>query len=195
MKKEDIKKLFNIDTKEKYNLEKNNAIALFVIFLLVVIVAINDIIALFIPYVASRLIQAIFSLLIIAGVIYYGVAGYKTPHGNLMRYLYLLYAFANAFITALLNNEDKVSIICNLIVIILAAYMSGRLNKYKENTYIIVIGLVALFVRVTYFVATNEFILSRTIGVATSFVLWAALSASYLARFHYHRAAGFEDKI
>lgn len=195
MKKEDIKKLFNIDTKEKYDLEKRNAIALFVIFVLVIVATIHDIVTIIAPHTANGLVSAIFSLIITIFVIYYGAYGYKAPYGNIMRYLYLTYAFANAFILAFVENDSKASIICNLIAIIAAAYMSGRLNKYRENTYIILVGFVALFIRVVLSIATGDFVIGRIIGMSNSFILWCALGASYLARFQYHRIAGLEDKI
>ena len=73
----------------------------------------------------------------LAIAVLYAVCGYKKPHGNLMKYLLLLYAVVVAGL--LLMSSAKWPTYVNavyLIKIILAVYMAGRLDRFTQNVII-----------------------------------------------------------
>lgn len=196
MKKIDFKniKFEKVNTEEKYGLKESNAIMLFVVFILAIIeiaVALKNIIA---PVNADIKVKAIFSLITLLCAVIYGAFGYKKPHGNLLRYLMLLYAITTACKVSFTSTNNQAAEICNLIAIILVAYMAGRLNKYTINTYLIIVVLTLLLVKAFVGISTGNITFGKVIGQFSAFTQFSIIAAAYLSRYHLHKEAGLEDK-
>lgn len=70
-------------------------------------------------------------------VFYYVVAGYKKPHGNLFRYLMWGFVLFMLFeLNASIEQSAQVPVILCVFSIIFTSYLSGRLNKFKQNQVI-----------------------------------------------------------
>lgn len=182
---------------EKYGLKPSHAYALFAILVLNVCWLIAMII--FLSQNLSRLNFMLLSLIQFALAAYYACYGYKKPHGNLMRYLLLLYA-ATTGIMLIMRAETQGTLynVTYIAVIILSTYMAGRLNKYKQNLIISLILLVINFVNVYPFL--NDLISNGGLSFVSLFgaigpiVVWLAIAGAYLTRYKLHKQAGFEDK-
>lgn len=146
--------------------------------------------------------------------LFYGVYGYKIPHGNLIRYLLLAFAAATASEFLLNPGMQKPMAICILLVVILSAYMAGRLGKNTECK--ILIALVgALLVAVWALQRFTqppmmdmmpelpemgmELVEERVDWLKdifpadiSRFLTWIALGVAYLFRFDEHKMLGME---
>ena len=182
---------------EKYGLKPGHAYALFVILVLNVL----WLIAMTIHLIQSPSIFSftILSYIQFAFAAYYACYGYKKPHGNMMRYLLLFYA-ASLGLMLVMNAQFQGTLYNStyVIVIILTAYMAGRLNKYKQNLIICLIVLVIKFINTYPYMSglINYDGLSfvsffSTIG---PIVVWLAIAGAYLTRYKLHKEVGFEDK-
>ena len=80
-------------------------------------------------------------------VFFYGVYGYKKPHGNMVRYLLLLLAFYIAVSVLILTERWEIPwviLACSNFAAVLIGYIAGRLNKIKKNIVIAIIVTVLL---------------------------------------------------
>ena len=147
--------------------------------------------------------------------LYYAFWGYKTPHGNLLRYLIISYAFLLAIgsesrLFASARRERPVDVtnaegqlrrgargltaykgLLTSVALILMSYIAGRLNKYKQNKILIPIVLVILFVR--SFVSST-FRIQVVMTDLSYFILWIGIACAYFARYDAHKEAGLLDK-
>ncbi len=185
---------------EKYGLKTGQAIALFVIFALNIIWLICDLV-----FFAGNLsfnvcATILITMFIFVSVAYYALYGYKKPHGNVMRYLVLFFSIASAILIVLDDNTYPTYIEADfLIAVVLSAYMSGRLDHYKQNLVICAIVFACQFVSAYYLIN----LLTGT-GVPMNFVnfmaciggivQWSAISGGYIIRYQLHKEAGFADK-
>ena len=99
----------------------------------------------------SMKIGCILSVIICLLALYYGICGYKVPHGNIIRYLLL--AFAAVAASELLFNPIMIKpiTVCLLLITILSSYMAGRLNKNKECKIIIaIVGILLIAIWVMH---------------------------------------------
>ena len=127
-------------------------------------------------------------------VFYYGVHGYKKPHGNLVRYLMLILAVYIAYsITITVERWDISGIIftASNLAAVGIAYMAGRLNKYKKNIVLAVIVTVLLLIKTFWPIEANLsvytfFVLDRTMPL----FMWATVMFIYFFRYAEHREAG-----
>jgi len=87
-------------------------------------------------WITNDIFQLVLSLL----VGYYVCAGYKQPHGNLLRYIILLYA-ANIILglRAAVQYGNTGIITLLAIRIGLLCYIAGRLVKVKQNLILMII--------------------------------------------------------
>lgn len=133
-------------------------------------------------------------------VLYYTFIGYRTPHGNLLRYLILgfgilliLTGSSYALVTqpdpAEAVNELKVSstnMMADLLIlglcILLSGYIAGRLNKFEQNKYLFTLVLILLIVRV-FFSSNNQTIILSDFNEV---ILWFDISCAYFARINQH---------
>lgn len=150
------------------------------------------------PYVAEMIVTCIMIVLIA----FYAVSNFKVPHGNLLKYLFLTFAvmcFVGLLATdpnsSSANGDLYVLQISRGVVVILSTYMSGRLDRIKQNTVFAVICAILLFatsikVLLLHKVYNLVFILFET----NFFILWIDLVIAYLFRYKEHKEAGLADK-
>ena len=164
----------------------------------------------------SLLITNIVTLVMALAVLYYGLIGYKGPHGNLLRYLMLMYAVMLGVSVFLNMGISKTVLALSLAAMILVAYAAGRLNK-RIGVTIIAILVTALLVAAMIFEQCSP----RAIGApqlpgepgvqqtiptdeppanspgfgglainAARVLLWLSIGDAYLYRFRAHKEAG-----
>ncbi len=131
-------------------------------------------------------------------IFYYGIHGYKTPHGNMVRYILLTFALYIAFsIVILVERWDSypwIIFAASNIAAVLIGYMAGRLNKFKKN--IIVAVIISALLLVKSFWPLNGadlnsyslFVLDRTMPL----FMWITVMLIYFFRFKDHKQAGIE---
>lgn len=135
-----------------------------------------------------------------AFVFYYGISGYKKPHGNMIRYLLLILAFYIAStIIVMVERWDIpwVMFAASNFAAVLIAYMAGRLNKMKKNIVIAVIISVLLLVKSFWPVSGMSlngyslFVLDTTMPI----FMWITVALIYFFRYYEHREAGIEEDL
>lgn len=128
-------------------------------------------------------------------VFYYGIYGYKKPHGNMVRYLLLILAVYIAYsITIMVGRWDISWIIftASNLAAVFIAYVAGRLNKYKKNAVWAVIITALLLVKSFWPIETTGlnfyviFVLDRTLPL----FMWATVMFIYFFRYKEHKLAG-----
>lgn len=147
--------------------------------------------------------------------LYYALWGYKTPHGNLLRYLIITYAFLLALgsESRLLGgsgrSERPVDVtdaasqarrglrriqqykrLLTSCALIMMGHIAGRLNKYKQNKILIPIVLVILFIRAF---VTGVGRIQVVMTDLSYFILWVGIACAYFARYDAHKEAGLLD--
>ena len=145
-------------------------------------------------------------IVLFIATLYYVLIGYKKPHGNLLRWTFLLLAFhhLNGIINVAMQiyntnyNVDIMLIIIGLngISALLIAYVSGRLDKIKKNyALLIVITLAQITISVLFIILYGVW--SNPKFVIWNFsicLLWINLVIAYLIRYREHKEAGLADK-
>ncbi|MBQ7687584.1 MAG: hypothetical protein IJT27_00055 [Clostridia bacterium] len=133
-------------------------------------------------------------------VFFYGIYGYRIPHGNLIRYLMLILAAYNVFnVTVSIYRWYKlpwIVLVTGNLAAVLIAYMAGRLNKFKKN--ILVAALVTALLLVNSFwpdkipgvEASVLYYLDRTLPV----FMWFTIMSIYFFRYQAHTEAGLAEK-
>ena len=130
---------------------------------------------------------------------FYVCYGYKKPHGNLMRYLLLLYAVSvAAFLIRDAAIQPMYLSINYSAIIILSTYMAGRLERYKQNIVISVLVLVGNCITTYYlfdkFAGMGTLTFFNAISSIGAITVWLAIAASYIIRYKEHKEAGLADK-
>lgn len=135
------------------------------------------------------------SVFVWLATIYYGAYGYKVPHGNFLKNLYIifsLYVGVNLVFCAYYNYFSYLLVFCMVITSTCSSFMAGRLDKIEKNKKIIVLVGILSFIgdvcKVTLF--------PINIYVITNFnrtVMWFTMSFAYVARYKVHKEAGLLD--
>lgn len=147
--------------------------------------------------------ELIMTCAMFALVFYYAVSNFKVPHGNLLKYLFLAFSFMVFF--GLVNNDiavtstyrkfDYINQLFRGIVVIFSAYISGRLDRIKENTVILVINSVILLgTSIMNIVVSGASGIVSLLFLSSFFILWVDLAIAYLFRYYGHKEAGLADK-
>ena len=141
-------------------------------------------------------IRSFFLIAIYYGfVLYYGIYGYKKPHGNMVRYLLLILAVYIAYsITIMVGRWDISWIVftASNLAAVFIGYIAGRLNKYKKNAVWAVIITALLLVKSFWPIETTGlnfyvfFVLDRTLPL----FMWATVMFIYFFRYSEHKSAG-----
>lgn len=156
------------------------------------------------------LIEVIPTVFLFIAVAYYALKGYKKPHGDLLRYVFLVFAIKNfvaiiADVMSLVELEviDSSSITNALleitlrgVSIIITAYVSGRLDKVEKNKVLLVILVLSHLANmilwdVVYFEYSS---IIDFLWYSASFVFSLDLVFAYTLRYRKHKEAGLEDK-
>jgi len=128
-------------------------VSLIVCAVLLAIGAINEIYTMFAD--KTSLVIDIVEFVLYALIIAYAAFLYKKPHGNLLKIVMMVFAFVCAFSYAI--NEYYVTLIkaFGVAAAVLVAFMSGRLDRFKQNKCLGAIVLAVLLVLSIVFIATS----------------------------------------
>lgn len=160
------------------------------------------------PQPSYIIIELIPAVIIYIAAAYYAVCGYKKPHGDLLRYIFLLFALrcAASVVATLIGDISVVTIDVGttliiglrVLCIILVSYMSGRLDKIKKNVPLLIVSTVLLLaVSIVFLVHYLIEDYSGWICVVWDFstlILWLDLMFAYILRYKEHKEAGLTDK-
>lgn len=151
--------------------------------------------------------EAVSFIVFFIAITYYVLAGYKKPHGNLLRYTFLLLAFncVNAVIDTTLGliyetgyDVDKQLLIIGLysITILFVSYIAGRLDKIKSNYLpMIIITISQIIIPILFLSIYNGWSnITYIIWDASTCLLWIDLLVAYIIRYREHKEAGLLDK-
>ena len=128
-------------------------------------------------------------------VFYYAIAGYKKPHGNMVRYLLLILALYLVTSVIVLDERWEISwviLAASNFAAVFIAYMACRLNKVKKNIFLAVLITALMLVKSFWPMAGANldvyalFVLDRTIPL----FMWATVALIYFFRFKEHKLAG-----
>ena len=153
-------------------------------------------------------------MIMLAAIIYYALAGYKRPHGNRLRAIFILLSLTclNCVIGSAIaipnftgNDMNLQLMIIGLdgICVLLIAYIGGRLDKIKKNIIPMILITAAQIVKPVLFVSLYADLLSACHGlmilvnVMWNFsicVLWLDIAFAYILRYREHKEAGLTDK-
>lgn len=126
---------------------------------------------------------------------YYVIAGFKKPHGNLLRYiiwifvLFLMFLFSGAVMM-----QNQISAILLIVLISVTSYVSGRLNKIKQNMVLFIL-LFIINIVFNFMVLTDGYTGMAPDMVFVYFItsiLWLDITFAYILRYHMHKEAAFE---
>ena len=148
-------------------------------------------------YAGGR-VPALRKILVFIGyaiVIFYGVYAYRQPHGNLLRYVIVVFAFLlvmenySTAASPVYNEQNRgIEILLTGSAAVSAAYIGGRLNKVRTNRVPYAFVLILLFLRCGFASGDSE-IISLELADA---VLWMVIGISYFLRYTLHRDATSE---
>ena len=144
------------------------------------------------------IVELVALCIMFALIFYYAISNFKVPHSNLLKYLFV--AFSAMTFVGLLAGVSAGGVpqenvyLCQLtrgIVVIVSAYIAGRLDRIKENTYLIATsGFILL---VTSIININLYGVEDFIAIVYEtnfFILWLDLTIAYLFRYYGHKEAG-----
>lgn len=148
------------------------------------------------------IIELVVTVIMFALIFIYAVSNYKTPHGNLLRYLFLAFSFM--CFTGILGSgmmaetsvaSDNIYQLLRGIAVIISTYIAGRLDRIKTNTVLIVINTIILLatslMNIVFFKITD---ITLILFMCSFFILWLDLAIAYGFRYREHKEAGFADK-
>jgi len=171
-----------------------------------------------IPY--AIMIYSVLGILMAVLILYYNFLGYKKPHGNMLRYGFLLFG-SFLIIRIAADNTFSVGTLIITVAGIMSVYMSGRLNKIEKNKYLVVVVLILLVVHIIIkeihigpvlfsenivadaLTAAPEMVGAKPDGITGVCLIlrslgivfqWIALSLAYISRYKAHKEAGLLDK-
>ena len=150
---------------------------------------------------AIKIAQIIANIATVIMILYYMLFGYKKPHGNSLRNIFVISAIliiARLILPHTHIENDVLRYVAKSgfgLAAILIAFVGGRLNKIKQNKILmIIIGVSLLIPSVIVAASFPEFIFMRGISSMAQPIGWLALCIAYVARFEEHKAAGLADK-
>ena len=135
-------------------------------------------------------------------LLYYGLIGYKKPHGNMVRYMMLILAiYVAASVITQINvwGASWPVILSSSFAAMAITYMAGRLNKAKKNIFVAVLASLLLLVRCFWFLDQPDlsgadialFVLDR----CQPLFMWLTIVLIYFFRYREHQEAGLEVDV
>lgn len=130
-------------------------------------------------------------------VLYYYFGGYNKPHGNMLRYAFLIFGTILAVQSAVSVFPGYISV-CMTLSGIIAVYISGRLNKIEKNKKACYAGMGLIVLWACLLIGTKSYTSSSGVGIligacAGLVLQWIALYIAYTSRFKEHKEAGLLD--
>jgi len=127
-------------------------------------------------------------------IFYYAIWGYKKPHGNMLKYLMLLYALSllASIYSAVIFNAP-VTAIGLAIAMIFIGYIAGRLNRVEQNRVFMIIVLLILIYEYVLAALAYKAGFFGTLAVISPLIMWIDLYLAYLLRYKEHKEAGLMD--
>lgn len=142
-------------------------------------------------------------------VLVYTISAYKTPHGNLLRYTFLIFGVLMQMLSSgLLVLPSKGTTFYYFqaasmgAVALLSVYIGGRLNKIRKNKPLMIItGILLLVSDVGRLIVTKgefadfDFIfkLLPILGNLSMIFAWNVMCYAYLYRYQEHKNAGLTE--
>ena len=144
-------------------------------------------------------IKPIIGIIVTCLTVYYMFVGYKIPHANLLRYLFIIVDLASLFYFwhtfAHLEKLLDVYELLLLLEIAIVAYVAGRLNKFKENIVLLSVTFIIEVISCCHAsIVFNTTSVMAQINLFNKAILLLALIVSYIARYKEHKEAGLADK-
>lgn len=141
-------------------------------------------------------VKDIISLVIYILTGFYALFGYKKPHGNMLKYLFIAFAVSQILNVCLSNNAenaiDVILSVCSCLAALILMYVSGRFHKIEKNRVLLIVAGILLFAAMILPLFTNSFIINGCFNSCTAPIMLLALGFAYTARFEEHKAAGLE---
>ena len=168
---------------------------------LAIILAINAVwlVCYLLTYSSRLSFQFFVCLLELAIAVIYATYDYKKPHGNLMKYLLLVFVVTIAILLLIYGKYQPTYInTMYLIDIITGTYMAGRLDRYKQNIVICALITISNAVIAYYLIdmigsfTTLTFV--NTVACLGTVTVWLAIAGGYVIRYKLHKEAGLENK-
>ncbi len=157
------------------------------------------------PGLKEQTVLSIISLIVYVIVFLYALFGYKKPHGNMLRYTFIIFAVSLALYAygSQTSPVSTVSVIINVLCTVPVAYVAGRLHKFNQNKVLLYIALVMLLIAglMDCILLTQNMVpevsgfifVVLKFGAFNKFILGLALATTYVNRFHTHKEAGLLD--
>ena len=137
--------------------------------------------------------------LMIVLVAFYALIGYKKPHGNLLRVVFVTFGTVTEIEVALgmqaeSNTLLMISNLCCCLAGILTVYIAGRLHKIEQNKILLAIAGLLLIGHAIVRALSIPGIQLSMLGLCVPFALLFVIAFAYVARYEQHKAAGLADK-
>lgn len=127
----------------------------------------------------------------------YAILGYKKPHGNMLKYLFIAFATALALNIclgkAVENTVSAITTIFTCLASLILTYISGRLNKIGNNRVLLILTGVLLFAASMLPIFGGNFIINGLLNSFSPLIMLFALGFAYTARYEEHKVAGLEE--
>lgn len=152
-------------------------------------------------FVLAPIVRDFVYLLIFVALLFYALIGYKKPHGNLLKTLFVAFGVSVVVIIGMAKsfpdtNEIAfiVSNICADLGALVIIFVAGRLHKIEKNKILLVIAGLLMLVRVIISIFCNRMPIGPIMNDSIPLLMLFALCFAYTARYEEHKAAGLEEK-
>ncbi len=173
-------------------MKNNTRLYVAIVTLFMAAVLCIDVIELFTP---ENKISVSFSIVGAILALYYGVIGYKKPNGNMMKVLFVAYGSAIGAYAIFRAGKYVPTAYLYFICSVIIVYISGRLDKIKKNTYLIIVAFVAVLLGYILKCGVRGDGILTAIRLADEVYILIALYAFYFLRYKEHKAAGLVDTL
>ena len=150
--------------------------------------------------IPSTLFELVPYTFLFIAIVYYAFVGYKKPHGDLLRVVFLAFSFycLGTIVSQAAFAESK-GLIPYIIMVggsaLITAYVGGRLDKIKKNYgLLIIVSLVLLVKGIFHLLAYSTSGILFLFWNCSPFVLWLDIAFAYILRYKEHKEAGLADK-
>ena len=133
-------------------------------------------------------------------VLCYAVFGYKKPHGNMLRTVFLTFSILTVYASISFASHNNTSMIVSFGLIfacsasVIVGFVAGRLNKIEKNKKLLALSLLLLIANtVVINISMPDFMIAAVVASSIPALILFALIFAYVARYEEHKAAGLED--